>query len=292
MTKKSTILFLVMCLTLSVSAQVHRFSVGLFGGAHTMFADSSLVNTWGPSAGIEFRYAYMTGVGRGDLYIGPRTGLEAAWAKAGWNEQAHRQFTNTDYLGHKMEYDITSTVVENHHQIYVGIPIMAELKYYGLVAALGFKGKALLWSQSNTKITHSDISAYYPDYDVWVHNEPTIGEVTAANSKVQGARVAPEWHVTVAAELGYEWKVITREFIGVRLFAEFDIWNSFKRDVSAPTRSVDILPIEVKAEAAQVKLTPLYDASLTKFNALTAGIAVYYTFDSKSKHHACNCLPY
>ena len=277
---------------METSAQVHRFSIGLFGGAHTMFADSSLVNTWGPSVGVDFRYAYMTAVGRGALYIGPRTGLEVSWANAGWNQSVHEQFTNTDYLGHKMEYDITASVTENHNHIYVGVPVMAEFKYYGLVAAVGFKGKALLWSRSNSEITKTDISAYYPEYSVTIDNDPTIGEVTAENSKAQGTRVTPEWHVSVAAEIGYEWKVITRDYFGIRLFAEFDIWNSFKRDVKASTRSVDILPIDVKGEAAQVKFTPIYDSKLGKFNALTAGIAIYYTFDSKSKRHTCNCLPY
>ena len=275
-----------------LSAQVHRFSVGLFGGAHTMFADTSLVNTWGPSVGVDFRYAYMTAVGRGAVYLGPRTGIEVSWANSGWYEQSHEQFTNTDYLKHQMEYDVYATVQENHHHIYIGIPIMAELKYYGLVAALGVKGKALLWTQSKSEITKTDISAYYPEFDVRIENDPTIGTLADADRVVEGTRVTPEWHVTLAAEIGYEWKVITREYIGVRLFAEYDIWNSFKRDVKASTRSVNVLPIDVKGQAAQVKLTPLYDATLGKFHAFTVGASIYYTFDIKSKKHHCNCLPY
>ena len=59
MNKRLVILALVISMAMETSAQVHRFSIGLFGGAHTMFADSSLVNTWGPSVGVDFRYAYM-----------------------------------------------------------------------------------------------------------------------------------------------------------------------------------------------------------------------------------------
>jgi hypothetical protein len=292
MKKILVIVILAVSLTTGLSAQVHRFTIGLFGGAHTMLADSSLVNTWGPSAGLNFRYAYMMALGRGAIYLGPRTGIEASWAYSGWYEEAHTQFTNTDYLKHKMEYDVYSKVTDYHHQLYIGIPIMAELKYYGLVAALGFKGKAVLWTQAKSEINKADINAYYPDFDVWVRNDPSIGELKTENSTAQGARLTPEWHVTVAAEIGYEWKVVTREYIGVRLFAECDIWNSYKRNVQASTRSVNIAPIDVKGQAAQVSLTPLYDSSLNKFHALTIGLSVYYTFDSKSKRHHCNCLPY
>ena len=278
-----------MCVA-GATAQVHRFGVGLSGGVHTMFADSNLVNTWGGAAGIDFRYTYLIPVEGGRWYVGPRVGLEANWAMAGWKTGTTEQFTNTDYLGHAMEYTVYAKAQETHHHVYLGIPVMAEFKYYGLVAGVGVKAKALLWTTSKTEITSSDISAYYPDFDITIENDPSIGIVT--DNKVFGARVTPEWHIAVVGEIGYEWALTKLRYLGVRLFAEYNVWNSFERDIKASTRCINIAPIDVKGEVAKVSLTPIYDASLTKFNALTIGVTLTYTYDVHSKRHHCNCLPY
>ena len=291
MQRRLYIVTLMLALSLAISAQVHRVGVGLSGGVNTMFADTSLTNLWGPTIGLEGYYACLFAVDNSEFMLGPRTGIEVAWSQSGWTSPVNEQFSNTDYLGHQIDYTISGSVREKHQHLTVSIPIMLAMRYRGLVVGIGVKARMLLWNTYSTSVSDLYVSAYYPEFDIAVVDEPNLGIVNKVDD-ISGSRATPEWHVPVAAEIGYEWQVKKNQFLGFRIFADYDIWNSFKQPADAAKRVIDITPITEANKTADVNVAPICNAALTKFNALNIGVTISYTFDFIDNSHHCNCLPY
>lgn len=281
-------LALVACLTLS--AQMHRVGVGLSAGAHTQFGDSAVTNLWGPTVGLSFRYTCLFHVGS-EVWLGPQTGLEAAWTRSGWRQELSDQFSNKDYLGHQIDYTLSGKLDERHDHVTVTIPIMAALRYQGVVVGLGLKARALLWTKHQTTASDVDISAYYPEFDVRLAAEDCVEELSSA-LEISGARKTPEWHIALAAEAGYEWKIARNQYLGALLFVDYGLWNSYSRPDDAPQRSLDVTLIEKAGMMPQLVLSPIYSTIINRFRPFSVGVTITYTFDFESKTHHCNCLPY
>lgn len=256
-----------------------------------MFGDTALTNRWGPTVGIEAYYACLFPIDNTNIWIGPRTGLEAAWMQGGFEVPIKDKFSSTDYLDHQINYTVEGAVRETYNDISVAIPVMVGLKYRNLIAGLGLKVRGVVWSQAKTAVSELNTTAYFPDFDITVTNEPKLGAVTDASEEVKGSRATPEWHVAIAAEIGYEFEVAKHHFLGVRLFATYDIWNSYKLNDKTDHIWSITAPTADKA-AASVSLNPLYNTALTKLNALTVGVTLSYTFEILKASHHCNCLPY
>lgn len=292
MQRRIYILSLAFAFSLVANAQIHRVGFGVSAGANTMFADSAVTNIWGPTVGIEGYYACMFAVNNTELMLGPRTGLEVAWSMSGFQMPLSEKFTNTDYLGHQIDYTVSGDVKETHHHLSVGIPIMLALKYRGFVAGVGIKARALLWNTYKTSASDVTTTAYYPEFDIAVIDEPKLGVVKDMSYDLSGSRNTPEWHVAVALEAGYEWEVKKNQHLGLRVFADYDVWNSFAQPADAAKRVVEISPITETNKKAEITLAPICNAALTKFNALNIGVTISYTFDFIDSSHHCNCLPY
>ncbi len=282
--------FGLMC-SLTLSAQLHRVGVGVSVGAHTMFADTALNKLWGPTVGIEGYYACLFPIGNSGLWMGPRTGLEAAWLQGGWETPVSNRFSSTDYLNHSINYTVKGSVRETHNDISLAVPVMVALKYKGIMAGLGVKARGVVWSSAKTNISELNTSAYYPDFDVIVTNEPKLGAIVDAEQEIKDSRTMPEWHVAVAAEIGYEFEVVKYQFLGLRLFATYDVWNSYKLEDSLP-RIYDIQAPDAATMAVSPVLNPLYKTALTQFNTFTIGVTISYIFEIYRESHHCNCLPY
>ena len=169
---------------------------------------------------------------------------------------------------------------------------MLTLKYRGFVAGVGVKARAVLWNTYKTTFSDLTVQAYYPEFDVAVVDEPKLGVVKNMTDELSGSRTVPEWHVAIAAEAGYEWNVATNQSIGIRVFADYGVWNSFAQPEDAAQRIIDISPITEANKTAEITLSPVCQAALTKFNALNIGVTISYTFDFIDTSHHCNCLPY
>ena len=241
--------------------------------------------------GIEGYYACLFPINNSELWIGPRTGLEVAWAQGGWKVPVKDKFSSTDHLNHLINYTVDGAVREVHNDISVSIPVMAAFKYRALIAGVGLKARSVIWSSAKTNISELNTTAYYPDFDVTVTNEPKLGAVTDAAEEIKGSRTTPEWHVAVAAEIGYEFEIKKNQWLGVRLFTAYDIWNSYKLDDPLPHVYAITAPT-ADTNAASLTLNPLYNTALTKFNTFTVGLTVSYIFDILKVTHHCNCLPY
>ena len=292
MRRRLYIVCLSLALSLAASAQIQRVGIGLLGGANTMFADSAITNTWGPTIGIEGYYVYLFGLNNTELLLGPRIGLEVAWSMSGFKMPVNEQFSNSDYLGHQIDYTISGEVNETHHHLSAAIPVMLALRYRGLVAGVGLKVRALVWNTYKTTVSDITTTAYYPEFDIAVVDEPNLGVVKDQAYDLSGSRNMPEWHVAVAAELGYEWKIRKTRFVGLSLFADYGVWNSFKLPADAAERVVNVTPITETNKTAEVTPAPICNSALTKFNALNVGVKLSYIFEFIDNSHHCNCLPY
>lgn len=281
-------------LAVAASAQhIHRVGFGVSAGAGTLLGDSTLTNRWGPLVGIEGYYACLYRVGSSDVWMGPRTGLEFAWLMSGWSQEVSEQFSNKDYLGYTIDYTVSAKAQETHHQLALSIPLMAALRYRGLNVGVGFKLQAMLWDTCRTELTNLNVRAYYPKLDVAFVNDPFFGSLSAEQASVGGSRKMPELHLALSLEAGYEWELSPNRFLGFRVFADYDLWNSFARPSSAPDKAVIIAPIQKASQPAQTSVVPLCQSVLTGFSALRIGVTIAYTFDFPGKTaHSCNCLKY
>lgn len=295
MRARINIILSLMMLTTALSAQpLHRVGFGMSAGAGTLFGDSTLTNRWGPTVGIEGYYACLFQLGKSDVWLGPRTGLDVSWLMSGWSQEAGERFTNKDYLGYDVDYTVTAQIKETHHQLALSVPLMAALRYKGFVAGAGIKAQAVVWNTCQTELSDLDVTAYYPKLDVSFHNEPFLGTLSQENTSVSGARNTPEWHIAAAVEAGYEWELNDNRFLGIRLFADYDVWNSFTHEAGTLDRAVVIEPIQAASQPAKTSLVPLCESVVTRFSALRVGVTFSYTFDIQgdTRHYGCNCLKY
>ena len=290
MRHRLVIFVLVLASALSGYGQMHRIGFGLSAGVHTQFGDSSLTNTWGPTVGLSFRYSCLFHVGS-EVWLGPQTGLEAAWTQSGWEQAYSGKLSKTDYLGHQIDYTMSGNITERHDHINVAVPLMAALRYRGIIIGLGFKARAMMWTQYKTSASDIDLSAYYPDFDVTLAGKDAV-ETYSTEMSASGARKTPEWHVAVAAEAGYEWRIKKHQHLGVLVFVDYGLWNSYSRPTDAPQQSLDVTRIVTEGKLPDFILTPLCSTALNRFHPLSIGLTVTYTFDFESKSHHCNCLPY
>ena len=99
-----------------------------------------------------------------------RFGLSLGYSGYGYRGNFEEQYTNTDFLGNKMEY--TNTVVGAEMkvtQLNIEVPLMAVFRYEGFVFGTGLKfimpGAANNYTQTMQEVR---INAFYPQYGVTV----------------------------------------------------------------------------------------------------------------------------
>ncbi|MCQ2329284.1 MAG: hypothetical protein MJZ93_01845 [Paludibacteraceae bacterium] len=237
--KKINILILVVCLILSLNATAqeleHSLSIGgRFGGnAYTTYDD--IDSKFGAQGFFDLNYTCYF-IKSKNLSFGPKIGFSFGYSASGMTMKYKDKFVNHDYEGREIDYTITgANIEENFKQWQIEIPVMAALRYNGLLFCLGVKCMAPLSWEINQTIQGAKIDAYYPDYDVHVVDELITGKFSSANqsSKLDPKSTInfPKINLMMSLEFGYEWKLgkYTKNTIGIMGYIDYSGFNSFKR---------------------------------------------------------------
>lgn len=274
---------LTLCLgiVVSASAQVHAYSLGLRGGVATWLVDGGgLIVSPGYAASIDMGYSFRWIVGHAE--VGAKTGVnmllsESAVSKANYEEY----FTNIDYLGDRMDYSIAAQGIKQRNlHIQCEIPLMLSVKVGKWVFDAGAKVAVPLYTQRRQDINKADITAYFVDYEVPITNKIVTGKAQQYNPLHQkGPGDLPLCNVLVGAQVGQEWKVKGQHYLGVQVYADYDVWNSYSHTLTA-TRLMDVTPImDPEDPFPDVTCQYLTDVYPTSLRFLNCGLKIYYLFD-------------
>jgi len=262
-------------MTLTLSAQ-SVLSFGLRGGWDFLLPETGqkTQEKFGMSGAFDFGYTYYIPTKHGDWGI--HTGLSAGYVKNILQLDFEQQSTNYDYLTNEMLYTTSGTLDTKLHQAFLEVPVMAAVRYKGLVAQLGMKTQFSVWSEANQQLKNPYIDAYYVPFEVHVPNELITGVLSSADLDRKQTGVAPIFNLLLSARIGYEFEIDAMNKIGIVAYMDYNVWNTHKS--SADSRLlIDVAPItESSYPVPAVTVNNAFSTLISKVNPLQIGISVYY----------------
>lgn len=243
-------------------------------------------NRPGAAVGLDLGYSYYWDLTR-EFSFGIRTGLGMEYRGSTLSASIHDAYTNFDYLGHPMDYDISGTARHQLHQLAVSMPLMVGIQANGFTLHLGVRAVVpSLYSGSRQSIDDLIIAATYPEYGVTVVNELFSGRATPDQLHQSFAAPISRFQLLGALEIGYEWSISRRRYIytqasqslGVALYADYGLMN-ISGGASSSARVVDVAPIMnpfYPVPAVTIGSAFRSDASYRYFDV---GVRFYYAFN-------------
>lgn len=279
---KKIVSVLMLLSVLSLQAQTSRIMIGLGGGFSTSQSVGNFENIFGPMGTFNFGYSIMGNVGDG-AQLGLRTGLGATYSKFGDAMKLDERFTNVDYYGHRMDYTITGSRVSFvQQQINVELPVMFAIRAKGVNFNIGAKFMLPVMKRYTQSIENPQISVFYPEYGVTVTNDITTGLVSDAQKNMSGTVTMPTMFIGLSAELGYTWQLRgSRNSLGFDVFFDYVPWGIGGGSADTGHSLVEVSPMVNDREQpmAEVKVNPLNCCNGYKYQFLTFGAKLVYTFD-------------
>ena len=200
------VILLLALLPLSVFADRSHLAVGPNIGAAMWMGDGS-GNKPGLNAGLSFDYTYYWDF-RNDISFGIGTGLKLDYRMSTLSSSIHDEYTNTDYLGHPMDYDITGTARQSLRQLAVSVPVLVGIQKNGFTLNLGVRAVLpSLYSRSVQTVRDLDIAATYREYGVTVVNALATGRATEDQRNQSFSVPISRFQLLGAVEIGYEWSL-------------------------------------------------------------------------------------
>lgn len=281
--RKYILVVLTVC-SVMMYAQPHYVSVGIRGGVGTLLAKGNealdVHNVWKPNFMLDAAYSYLWTVE--PVQLGITTGLSFGYIGGGYKASAVEQYTNTDYLGHSIEYTNTvSDIYERTHGFAMEIPALFALYWQGLVVHAGLKLQVPLWYQCNQNIGNVRISAYYPEYGVTLVDEVITGRVTEEEyGALIGKRDMADVSILLSMDIGYEWEIAPTHWLGLTAYLD---GAPYSHPAGAKTnRIIDVAPIsDAGNPPAQVTVNTLIGAGATHLNYIACGLKLAYRFEVK-----------
>ena len=266
----------------SAQAYTPVFSVGLRGGAQTILPQIKSGDTWSVSNAYtgggmaDFRYAYYTTFAPACMwgfYVGVGAGVSSESLKGTMTDQ----YTNWDYDDSPMHYTVHSDFRQT--TIYARTELSLMLAFYFGPVSLNFGPRFVMpfATKATMKLSDLSISAYYPQYGVKITDERITGQLdTPYKLKVKADR--PYGILLMGAELGYEWPLTDKFFMGVQAYADISVLH-----VGSPLEPSDKPMIDVAPILDRRKPIPTVEVhSITNYvgalRNLEFGVRIYYAF--------------
>ena len=194
-------------------------------------------------------------------------------------------YTNTDYLGNRMDYTINSTFRQKEQFAKAEVSLMLAMDFNHVVVNIG--PRFMLPFATKTKLTLSEasIDAYYPTYDVHVTDKLITGQLETPNSQTVTSSM-PKYHVLMAAEVGYEWYMNDKSCLGFQLYADVAVWNKPYTVHPTPYTLVQVSPIVDATNPVPDVTVGAVDGLIAKRRYLDFGLRLYYAFTARpNKRH-------
>ena len=229
-----TILVVIVGFSAFGTAQTSVISIGLRGGGQMWLpvmvdgVDAALNGKVGGSGGVDLRYSFY-----GDLTesfsLGLALGAGIGYGAAGIKGSNTDRFQNTDYLGNLIDYTAGAVFSQTEQFARADIALLLAMKAGGFRLNAGPKLMIPFAAKRSMNISEAEIDAYYSEYDVHIVNELVTGKLGTPFSQTSAAAL-PQWNLMGAVEMGWEWQLGTKNSLGVQVYVDFPLWNSWKVD--------------------------------------------------------------
>lgn len=193
--------------------------------------------------------------------LGPLVGLGVTYASTsfsmGDSPMVCSSITNN---GYRVVDTFNLAGHENYTKIQLEVPVMFAMTISGVVLDVGVVGAYELWQKQEALLTTPTVKIYIPKTGVTVDSPvlPMESEPTMRSS----------FHLNLAAQIGYEWKLAERHRLGVQAFVRYDLFP-----MTSPKN--DGIGQWSDGKMTMTYYTGSYKADI---HYLDAGLRVYYAF--------------
>jgi hypothetical protein len=271
-----------------------RFTIGVRGGASGLLHKVEKGNwTCGWDALLDLQYAhYWTKFGR-PVDLGIITGLSIGFAQSGMKASVNTQETVYDdsdpsfpmHIAYNVQAD---EVKENDGQLQLEIPVMFSLYHEnGLFFNVGPRFMLPVYTPYNQKISDNEntkISAHFQEIDVKVTNEVITGKLAESDYKTKGTKNGNQFTINImlTAEIGYEWILKSGNSLGLGVYADYCVYNSYKNNNTSTKPLIEVTP-PMGSNAASVDVLSATKTYASKLGYFDAGVKLAYHFNFPKK---------
>ncbi len=258
--------------------QVDRFTIGLRGGMAT-YLQSTTHNTKPAIGGdvlLDLQYAHYWQT-KQDHLLGLLVGVSAGFAQGGLKNELNDTYTkyNPDDASEKVIYTVTADKVkEDNREIQLEIPIMFSYIFNSrFFLNVGPRLMLPVYTPYTQNFKNPNIDAYFEDWGVHVQNELATGKLTDTQYKGKSANKM-NLNILLGLELGYEWTLKNKNSLGLGVYANYDLYNTFKQTTQDKSL-VDVAP----AVPTTVDVNAASEIYTKRMGYLDAGLKIAYHFN-------------
>ena len=262
-----------------------NLALGLRGGGQICSTEATKDHNPHPEfSGVgmaELRFGAF-GTVANNVDLGFNAGVGAGYGGMGVRRTSKNGFITTDYLGNMIVYETTAEYKLKEDFVRLDLSLFFSLKAKGFVMNIGPRFVMPFATSSSLTIEEATILARYADYAVTLNNEKITG-VLPTPYRQQMDAVLPKYHLVMALEAGYEWK-IEDNAVGLQAFGDFGVWNSGRKVPDAEL--LEIGPITA-GEDPSAKVTVNTDHLSSFYLLHSFGLRAYYAFcfgQNRGKH--------
>ena len=263
-----------------------RFTIGLRGGASSLLHNLERGKwTCGGDIMLDLQYAhYWTKDGR-PVDLGLITGIGIGYAQSSVKTNVDTAYTANTSDGN-IDYTIKANEIKEHDgQLQLEIPLFFSLIHEsGLFFNIGPKFMLPLYTpykQQVAKDTH--IEAYFQDTEVKVTDEAITGMLAQDDYTQKGSDYKNQFTINImlSAEIGYEWILKSGNSLGLGVYADYSVYNSFKN--SANTQSLINVIAPEGNDLAIVNVAPATKTYAKGLGFFDVGVKLAYHFNFPKK---------
>ena len=267
-------------------AQTSALSIGVRGGGQTYLPTAAVGATgevrpgFGGTGGLDLRYNYYGAVGA-QAELGCAIGAGFGYGAAGIKGTNTDNFTNTDYLGNRMDYTVTSDFTQRDRFAKIDLSLLFAMRLNGFTLNVGPRFMLPLAANRSLTINEANIDAYYPAYDVHVVNQLITGKLETPYTENRPSNIS-KYHLLVAAEIGYEWRMTNQHALGVQLFAEAAVWSKQSPVTNNQSPLIGVSPITSQENPVSTVMVGDIAPMIKDLRYIDFGLRVYYAFSIES----------
>ena len=283
------ILFVVFCTPLS--AQTSLLGIGLRGGGQMNIPSAAEKSTadvrsgLGGVGGVDLRYTFYSCIGT--TGIGFTVGAGFGYGSTALKGTNTDQYTNMDYLSNRIDYTIDSKFRQTDKFAQANASLMLALCFGNFTINVGPRFMLPISPSSNLTIEEAHINAYYPTYDVNVTDQMITG-VLATPYTQSVSSFLPKYNVLMGAEIGYEFGITDKTFLGFQLFADIAVWSQYTQYTIHNTHLIAVGNISDSSNPVPAVSVNSLNGQIAGMRYMDFGLRAYIAFSvgKNSEEHA------
>ena len=267
-------------------ANTSMLSIGVRGGGQTYLPTAAVGATGEVKPGIggagtlDLRYTYYGAVGA-QAELGCAIGAGFGYGAAGIKGTNTDVYSNTDYLGNTIDYTINSDFTQRDRFAKIDLSLLFAMRLNGFTLNVGPRFMLPLAANRSLTINEANIDAYYPAYDVHVVNQLITGKLETPYTESRPSNIS-KYHLLVAAEIGYEWRMTNQHALGVQLFAEAAVWSKQSPVTNNQSPLIGVSPITDASNPVPTVTVGDIAPMIKDLRYIDFGLRVYYAFSIES----------